>query len=64
MVRVGGTAGQLTAVASTSDGTAVAGTDYTGVTNLLTFNEGETLQTFVVPIIRFFMCAERQKSMS
>ncbi len=49
--RIGGTTNSLSAIASTSDGTAIAGVDYTGVTNLITFGEGETFQTFVVPIL-------------
>jgi uncharacterized repeat protein (TIGR01451 family)/uncharacterized delta-60 repeat protein len=36
---------------STSNITAVAGTDYVGVTNVLTFPVGETFQTVTVPII-------------
>jgi uncharacterized delta-60 repeat protein/uncharacterized repeat protein (TIGR01451 family) len=38
-------------VFSTSDGTAVAGTDYVGVTNTVTFPFGETFETVTIPII-------------
>ncbi|MCX6904852.1 MAG: hypothetical protein NTW03_15500 [Verrucomicrobia bacterium] len=36
---------------ATSDGTAVAGTDYIGSTGTLTFAPGETNQSFTIPII-------------
>ena len=37
---------------STHDGTAAAGTKYSGITNAtLTFNNGETLKTFTIPIL-------------
>ncbi|MDQ6808019.1 MAG: hypothetical protein M3Z64_01115 [Verrucomicrobiota bacterium] len=35
---------------ATSDGTAVAGSDYTSASGTLTFNSGETSKTFTVPI--------------
>ncbi len=35
---------------TTSDGTATAGSDYTAITQVLTFNAGETSQTVNVPI--------------
>ena len=48
-----GTATQPTVsvVFYTSDGTALAGTDYTGVTNTVTFPLGETFETVTIPII-------------
>jgi hypothetical protein len=45
------TTGVVTVHYSTSNGTATAGEDYVATSGVLTFNEGETLQTFVVPII-------------
>ncbi len=36
---------------ATTDGTATSGSDYTGVSNTLTFAPGETTQTFTVPIL-------------
>ncbi len=36
---------------TTTGGTAVAGTDYTSVSNTLTFNSSQTTQSFAVPII-------------
>jgi len=36
---------------ATSDGTALAGTDYLSVTNTLTFPVGETFQSLMIPII-------------
>jgi hypothetical protein len=41
----------VTVEASTQDGTAVAGSDYTGTTDTLVFQPGETTQTFTVPIL-------------
>ena len=35
---------------ATSDGTALAGSDYTATTGTVTFNPGETTKTFTVPI--------------
>ncbi len=45
------TIGNVSITFSTSNLTAVAGVDYTGVTNVLTFPVGETFQTVTVPII-------------
>jgi uncharacterized repeat protein (TIGR01451 family)/uncharacterized delta-60 repeat protein len=36
---------------STADGTATSGLDYTGVTNVLTFPQGETFRSILVPIL-------------
>jgi uncharacterized repeat protein (TIGR01451 family)/uncharacterized delta-60 repeat protein len=44
----------VSVVFSTSDGTALAGTDYTGVTNTVTFPLGETFETITIPILNNF----------
>ena len=49
--RDGGSAGAVTVNYSTSDGTAVAGEDYTSTQGTLTFPPGEVSATFTVPII-------------
>ncbi len=49
--RVGGTAGTASVLFSTSDGTAVSGSNYLGATNTLVFPTGETLQSVSIPII-------------
>jgi hypothetical protein len=41
----------ISVVFSTSDGTAVKGSDYTETTGTLTFAEGETRKTFSIPIL-------------
>jgi uncharacterized delta-60 repeat protein len=53
VVRLGGTGGTgpVNVQLSTSDGTALAGTDYTSLSTNLTFNVGETLQTATIPIL-------------
>ena len=51
ITRTGGTAGTATVLVATSNGTAVAGTDYTAVTQTVTFNDGETSKVVTVPII-------------
>ena len=50
VTRVGGTSGTATVDFSTTNGTAVAGTDYTPVTGTLTFAPGVTSQTFTVVV--------------
>ena len=40
---------------TTSDGTALAGVDYAGVTNTLAFPDGETFQSILVPVIDNFI---------
>src|SRR5262249_591734 len=50
VVRSGGTAGPATVEYTTSDGTAVHGTDYTATSGTLTFGPGETSQVFAVPV--------------
>ena len=52
VVRTGGTNGVVTVDFGTvPGGTATAGVDYTNVTGVLVFGNGETVKTFVVPII-------------
>ncbi len=48
--RSGPLAGTVTASYATSDGTATAGTDYTGTTGTLTFGPGVVTQTFAVAV--------------
>jgi len=49
--RSGGTASSVTVDYATSDGTAVAGADYTMTAGTLTFAAGQTSATFNIPII-------------
>ncbi len=53
--RRGGLTDDVTVDYQTFAGTATAGSDYTSVSNRLTFLEGETRQTFTVPIINDFV---------
>src|SRR5262249_17650725 len=48
--RGGGDTGLVTVDYATSDGTARAGTDYTAASGTLTFNPGEDIKTFQVPV--------------
>ncbi|HEU4767608.1 MAG TPA: Calx-beta domain-containing protein, partial [Pyrinomonadaceae bacterium] len=48
--RTGGGAGNLAAEFSTTDGTAIAGQDYTSTSGTLTFAPGETSKTIQIPI--------------
>ena len=50
VVRQGGSSGTLTVDFATADGTAIAGQDYTTTSGTLTFNGGETVKTFQIPI--------------
>ncbi|HKY63507.1 MAG TPA: Calx-beta domain-containing protein [bacterium] len=52
VVRAGGTNGEVTVQFDTSDGTAVAGTDYTAVSETLVFAEGQTSQSVDIPILQ------------
>lgn len=49
--RTGGSLGNLTVDYETSDGTAIAGQDYTATSGTLTFANGETSKTIQVPIL-------------
>jgi hypothetical protein len=51
VTRSGGTASGVTVDYATSNGTAVAGSDYTATSGTLTFAAGQTSRTFSVPII-------------
>jgi uncharacterized protein YkwD len=51
VTRTGGSSGTFTVHYATSDGSAKAGTDYTGTSGTLTFNPGDTSLTFTVPIL-------------
>jgi uncharacterized delta-60 repeat protein len=50
VTRGGGTQNTVTVTYATSDGTAMAGTNYTATTGALTFAPGQTTATFSVPI--------------
>jgi CSLREA domain-containing protein len=47
-----GSTGVATVAYATSDGTALAGSDYTASSGTLTFNSGETRKTITIPILR------------
>jgi hypothetical protein len=49
--RIVGGAGPITVDFATSDGSAVAGVDYTATTQTLTFNPGEVSKTVAVPLL-------------
>lgn len=51
VTRSGSTTGTSTVSYTTSNGTAISGSDYTTATGTLTFPAGSTSQTFMVPII-------------
>jgi len=51
VTRVGGSSGAITVGYASSDGTAVAGDDYTAVSGSLTFADGVTSQTITIPIL-------------
>jgi Calx-beta domain len=50
VVRTGGTTGDVSVDFSTTDGTAIAGQDYTATSGTLTFTGGETTRTIQIPI--------------
>jgi hypothetical protein len=49
--RVDGATSTVTVDFATSDGTAIAGSDYTATSGTLTFNQGETSKSFSIPIL-------------
>jgi hypothetical protein len=51
VLRTNGTAGQISVNIATSDGTATAGANYVATNANLTFEDGVTSQTFVVPVL-------------
>ncbi len=51
LVRTNGTKGIVTVYYRTFNGTAISPTDYTSVSDSLTFADGDTSQSFTVPII-------------
>ncbi len=51
VTRTGGSAGQVTVVYTTSDGTATAGPDYVTAAGTLNFAEGDTSKDFTVAIL-------------
>ncbi|MBI4853875.1 MAG: VCBS repeat-containing protein, partial [Acidobacteria bacterium] len=51
VTRTGGSSGTVTVNYATSNGTAIAGSDYTASNGTLTFGDGVTSQTFSVPVI-------------
>jgi hypothetical protein len=48
--RIGGSRGAITVGYSTADQTATAGADYTAVSGTLTFADGETSKTLLIPV--------------
>ena len=55
LIRTGGSADEVTVDVVTSPGTATEGADFTGITNTITFSNGVTMQTFLVPIANDFL---------
>ena len=51
VLRINGSNGVATVQYTTANGTAVAGQDYSLTSGLLTFNNGEFLKTFTVPVL-------------
>jgi len=50
VLRTGGSSGTLSVDYSTTNVTAIAGQDYTSASGTLTFNSGETIKSFQIPI--------------
>ena len=51
VTRTNGSDGTVTVDYATSNGSAIAGSDYTAISDTLTFSDGETSETFTVSII-------------
>jgi hypothetical protein len=51
VARTGGAAGQVTVDYATSDGTAIAGQDYTATHGTLVFQDGQNSQTITIPLL-------------
>jgi uncharacterized delta-60 repeat protein len=51
LIRTNGTTGAIAVRVTTTDGTAVAGQDYQPVAQTVIFNEGESTQTVLIPLI-------------
>ena len=49
--RTGGSHGKILVPYSTSNGTATASKDYTAVSGTLTFEDGESMKSFIIPIL-------------
>ncbi|HWE02698.1 MAG TPA: Calx-beta domain-containing protein [Tepidisphaeraceae bacterium] len=49
--RTGSTVGAVSVNYATSDGTAVAGTDYTATSGTLNFSDGQSTATFTIPLL-------------
>ena len=65
VTRTGGSKGAVTATFSTSDGTAIGGTDYTPVSTTIFFADGDTAQRVVeVPIIQDLISGEPDKTVN
>jgi uncharacterized delta-60 repeat protein/uncharacterized repeat protein (TIGR01451 family) len=51
LIRTNGSAGTVSVIINTTNGTAISGVDYNGITNTVTFLQGQTNKTVSVPII-------------
>ncbi len=49
--RTSGSSGMVTVGYATSNGSATAGSDYTSTSGILTFNNGDTTKSFIVPVL-------------
>jgi uncharacterized delta-60 repeat protein len=53
VLRTNGTSGTVSVTYSTQPGTALPGVNYNSVSNTVTFNDGDTVKTFAVPLINY-----------
>lgn len=53
VLRTNGTSGTVSVTYSTQPGTALPGINYNSVTNTVTFNDGDTVKTFAIPLINY-----------